>query len=203
MRSTETLSALSAVHKDYLHRLAQAAIAYGVEHGHSPPAIEEDCPATLRVPGASFVTLRRAGLLRGCIGTLDAYRPLAEDVAENACAAAFHDPRFPPLAADEIPELETQISVLSTPQPMTFGSEKDLLAQLRPGVDGLILQEGQLRGTFLPSVWEMLPQAPEFIASLKRKVGLQPDYWSNTLRVWRYTADCFGGGPDTTCASGR
>ena len=138
---------------------------------------------------ATFVTLEIEGQLRGCIGMLEACRPLAEDIAENAFAAAFHDPRFPPVSPAELDALEISISVLSPPEEMVFSSEEDLLEQIRPGVDGLILQEGLRKGTFLPSVWEQLPEKEAFFEHLKQKAGLSPSYWSDTLRVFRYTTE--------------
>ena len=116
---------------------------------------------------------------------------LAKDVAENAVAAAFHDPRFEPLSIEEAEKLEIHISVLSPPEELNFSSEADLLEQIRPGVDGLILQAGGRRGTFLPSVWEELPEKEMFLMYLKMKAGLPTDYWSDSLRVFRYTAEYF------------
>jgi AmmeMemoRadiSam system protein A len=127
--------------------------------------------------------------LRGCIGTLQAFRPLVEDVAHNAYAAAFHDPRFPRLSAKEYAQLHYHISILSTPEPVKFKDEQDLLAQLRPGIDGLVLEEGLYRGTFLPQVWESLPEPKTFLRHLKQKAGLHPDYWSTTIKVQRYTVE--------------
>lgn len=138
---------------------------------------------------ATFVTLEIGGQLRGCIGMLEAHRPLANDVAENAFSAAFRDPRFPPLSDVEFDDLEISISVLSPPEEMSFSSEKDLLDQIRPGIDGLILEEGFRKGTFLPSVWEQLSEKEAFLEHLKQKAGLPPGYWSDTLRVFRYTAE--------------
>lgn len=143
--------------------------------------------ATLQAPGASFVTLKIERELRGCIGTLEAQRPLILDVVSNAYSAAFRDPRFPALTRAEFPVLDVHISVLSEPQPMVVESEAELLAQLRPGIDGLVLEEGYHRGTFLPAVWEQLPEPREFVRHLKRKAGLPADYWSPALRVSRYT----------------
>ena len=120
---------------------------------------------------------------------LEAVRPLARDVAENAFSAAFRDNRFPPLAADEFDDLELHISILSPPEPMTFRSEQDLIAQIRPEIDGLILEEGLRRGTFLPSVWESLPNPHQFLKHLKQKAGLPTEYWSDTIKVSRYTAE--------------
>jgi len=116
---------------------------------------------------------------------------LVEDVAENAWSAAFRDPRFPPLTAAELPGLGIHISVLTPPQPMHFTSEADLLRQIRPGVDGLILQDGWARGTFLPSVWESLPRVADFWTQLKHKAGLPAHHWSADLRVFRYETESF------------
>lgn len=140
---------------------------------------------------ATFVTLTINGALRGCIGMLEACRPLIEDVAENAKSAAFHDPRFPPLSRKEFEKIDIHISVLSPPEEITFSSEADLLECMRPGIDGLILQEGGRRGTFLPCVWEELPGKEEFLMHLKMKAGLPAGYWSDSLRVFRYTAEYF------------
>jgi uncharacterized protein len=148
----------------------------------------------LREERATFVTLTMDGALRGCIGMLEACRPLAEDVAENAKAAAFRDPRFPPLSEEEFEKIDIHISVLSPPEEITFSSEAGLLEQIRPGTDGLILQEGSRRGTFLPSVWEELPDKEQFLTHLKMKAGLPGSYWSGTLRVFRYTAEYFPDG---------
>ena len=148
-----------------------------------------DYPEPLRIPRATFVTLHVDGKLHGCVGTLEACRPLVEDVVSNARSAAFHDSRFPALTWPEFERLEIHISILSPPEPMTFSSEADLLAQLRPQVDGLILEEGHYRGTFLPSVWEQLPSPHDFLRQLKLKAGLDPDHWSSQLRVQRYTAE--------------
>lgn len=151
----------------------------------------ENLPAELMQNQATFVTLTISGRLRGCIGMLEACRPLAEDVAANAYAAAFEDPRFPPLTRIEFEKLEIHISVLSPPEELAFSSEADVLNQLRPGTDGLILQEGSRRGTFLPSVWEELPEKELFWTNLKLKAGLPADYWSDTVRVFRYTTEHF------------
>jgi AmmeMemoRadiSam system protein A len=147
----------------------------------------------LRRHRACFVTLEQDDDLRGCIGTLKARQPLVVEVAVMARAAAVEDPRFAPVSSDELGRLTLSISVLSPPSPMTFSSEEDLLGQLRPGVDGLILREGMSSGTFLPSVWEKLPGPREFLQQLKRKAGLGPSHWSPTLRVERYTTESFFG----------
>ena len=172
-----------------LTRLARDSIVHGLEHGKPLPVDSSAWPSAVRGPGASFVTLNRDQKLRGCIGSLNAHRPLPVDIAENAYGAAFKDPRFQPLEANELESVEIHISRLSAPQPLRFASQDQLLAQLRPGVDGLILKEGRHRGTFLPSVWESIPERNAFLAQLKRKAGLPPDYWSETVQVERYTTE--------------
>ncbi|WIY82398.1 AmmeMemoRadiSam system protein A [Propionimicrobium sp. PCR01-08-3] len=163
--------------------LARSAIAL---------ALHQDAPAAgearwLDDPGASFVTLTIGGRLRGCIGSLEAYRALGEDVASNARAAAFHDPRFAPVSASEYPDIDIEVSVLSPPEPMPVTSRADALAQLRPGADGLIVSEGRHRATFLPQIWEQLPSPDEFLRALLRKAGLPPEHWSGHLELARYT----------------
>jgi AmmeMemoRadiSam system protein A len=140
--------------------------------------------------GASFVTLMAGGHLRGCIGSLEAYRPLHDDVPANALAAAFHDPRFAPLGSDELDAIRIEVSVLSTPVPMAFASEADALRKLRPGIDGVILEARDRRATFLPQVWADLPDPAIFIRHLKRKAGLWAEYWQD-IRLWRYTVTAF------------
>lgn len=189
MPSTETT--LDSQDRATLREIAAASIRHGLQHGRASSVDPRDYSAALRAPGASFVTLHRQGDLRGCIGSLEAYRPLVADVAENAFAAAFRDPRFAPLHADEVEDLELHISVLSAPMALEFNDEADLLRQLRPGVDGLILSSNGHRGTFLPSVWESLPSPEQFLAHLKRKAGLPADFWSPALRVQRYTTEAF------------
>jgi AmmeMemoRadiSam system protein A len=170
---------------------AIASIQHGLEQG-SPllPSVEEQ-PDELQQDRASFVTLNRKGQLRGCIGHLHAVQPLITDVAENAFAAAFRDPRFPPLTQPELQGLEIHLSILSPATPLEFRSEDELLALLRPGVDGLILEDEGQRGTFLPSVWESLPEPDSFLRHLKMKAGLSADHWSPSLKVDRYTTESF------------
>lgn len=148
--------------------------------------VREDAP-WLRDRGATFVTLTQDGDLRGCIGTLEAHRPLVEDVKANALAAAFHDPRFPPLQAAELAYTRVEVSLLSPAETMHFTSEQDALDQLRPEVDGVIFEYGYYRSTFLPQVWEQLPDPQTFMAQLKRKAGLPYDFWSEAVRLSRYT----------------
>lgn len=175
-----------------LLEVAEQSIWHGLATGHPLPVHPPDEPDPLREPGASFVTLSRHGRLRGCIGTIEPLRPLVDDVAHNACAAAFRDPRFLPITEAELPELELQISLLTAPQPLVFDSEAELLGQLRPGRDGLILHDGGHRGTLLPAVWASVPDPAEFLRQLKIKAGLPPDWWSDTLQVARYRTESFG-----------
>jgi AmmeMemoRadiSam system protein A len=182
-------SSYTSTEQETLLQVAHDGIRHGLNRGSPAPVDSADYSNSLRMKGASFVTLKSAGALRGCIGTLEATRPLVEDVNENAFAAAFRDPRFPPLSDRELSELHISISILSSPEPMEFGSEQDLLGQIRVGIDGLILEEGYRRGTFLPAVWEALPDPQSFFRQLKIKAGLHPDYWSASLRVYRYHAE--------------
>ncbi len=177
--------------RELLLRLARDSIRHGLETGRPLMVDPADFPHTLQQQRAAFVTLNRNGALRGCIGHLEAIQPLVSDVAENAFAAAFRDPRFPPLSPAEFDDIEIHISVLTPATPMQFTSERDLIAQLRPGRDGLILEEGPYRGTFLPSVWESLPTPEAFLRHLKQKAGLPPDYWSDHIRVSRYETESF------------
>jgi AmmeMemoRadiSam system protein A len=142
--------------------------------------------AALGQPAATFVTLKQSGELRGCIGSLKPIRPLGVDVRENAIAAAFRDPRFPPLSVREYVVTSVEVSLLSADERIDVATEADLIAQLRPGIDGLVLQHGVQRATFLPQVWETLPEPREFVAALKRKAGLPVDFWSPRMTVSRY-----------------
>ncbi len=135
---------------------------------------------------ATFVTLMREGKLRGCIGSLEAHRSLATDVAENAFAAAFRDPRFPPLTAGELAATRIEVSLLEAAQPLVVSDEADALARLCPGSDGLILTRGGRRATFLPQVWETLPEPRSFLRQLKVKAGLPADFWDEEIVLERY-----------------
>jgi hypothetical protein len=146
-----------------------------------------EAQAWLQEPGASFVTLTQQDALRGCIGSLAAHRPLLEDVRANAVAAALRDPRFPPLRAQELPRIRIEVSLLSEAADMEFESESQAISLLRPGTDGVVLQFGHARGTFLPQVWEALPRPEDFLAQLKRKAGLPADFWHEDIRLSRYT----------------
>jgi len=168
-----------------LLRLARNAIA---GHFGLPTTRVPDLPA-LRQPAATFVTLSQHGNLRGCIGSLEAWRPLLRDVQENAIAAAFRDPRFTPLRREELAITRVEVSLLTPPVAMSFTSEADALAQLRPDVDGLIFSAGARRSTFLPQVWEQLPEPADFLAHLKQKAGLPATYWGSDVRLERYTVE--------------
>lgn len=166
-----------------LLRLARAAIAHRFGQALAPQlALPE-----LEAPGATFVTLTQKGDLRGCIGSLEAWRPLRQDVQENALAAAFRDPRFDPLGAHELPLTRVEVSLLTPAQAMSFSSEADALAQLRPEIDGVIFSASGRRSTFLPQVWEQLPDPSVFMARLKQKAGLPAGYWGPDVRLERYT----------------
>ncbi len=186
-------SRYTAEEQTTLLNIAHRSIEHGLTNDAPAPVCLVDHAPTLQALRASFVTLKIAYDLRGCIGTLEAIRPLAEDVSHNAYAAAFRDPRFSPLRASELDKISISLSILSTPALLSFESEQDLIEQLRPGVDGLILEVSrQQRGTFLPAVWEALPNPTAFLSQLKLKAGLPVDYWSETLRVYRYTAAHIG-----------
>lgn len=145
----------------------------------------------LRRPAATFVTLRLAGELRGCIGTLEPHRALGMDVALNARAAAYRDPRFGPVTVTEIPRLQLEVSLLSPQTRFEFTSEADALSKLRPGIDGLCFIFREMRSTFLPQVWESLPDPREFLCELKRKAGLPSSFWHEEVRLTRYTVERF------------
>lgn len=182
---------LGPAERDLLLHIAADSIRTGLREGHASAPHLETLPATLLQPAACFVTLHHQGRLRGCIGNLETRQPLVQNVADNAFNAAFRDPRFPELTAAELAELALQISVLGTPHPIHFRDEADLLTQLRPGVDGLILEVGGRRGTLLPSVWESLPEPGDFVRQLKQKVGLPADFWSPDIHIQRYGSESF------------
>jgi AmmeMemoRadiSam system protein A len=152
--------------------IARASIRHGLAEGTPVPVDLDPLPGAVAARGAAFVTLRIRGNLRGCTGRLEADGPLAKAVAAQAFSAAFLDSRFPPVTEPETAELEVSISVLTEPEPLQFIDEEDLLRQLEPGRDGLVLEAGGRRGTFLPSVWEELPGPRDFLRELKRKAGL-------------------------------
>ena len=176
-------------HGATLLRLAAGAIRHGLANGGRPPVPNPDrFPAALRDDGACFVTLKRDERLRGCVGSYVARRPLLTDICEHACNAAFRDTRFKPLTTPELEGLELSVSVLSPQRPIAFDDEADLLDRLRPGIDGLVIQDGERRALFLPAVWRSLPRPADFLAELKRKAGMPCEGGSPDLRAWRFEA---------------
>lgn len=165
-----------------LLKIARASISSHLGLDYPRPALS----AELEECGATFVTLTMNGALRGCIGTLEAYRPLHVDARQNALAAAFSDPRFMPLSIDEWPAVKIEVSLLSEPVQMPFSDEEDAISRLRPGIDGLIFECLGRRSTFLPQVWESLPEPAEFLAQLKRKAGFPANFWSGDAKLSRY-----------------
>ncbi|MDP1531775.1 MAG: AmmeMemoRadiSam system protein A [Rhodoferax sp.] len=178
-------------HGPLLLQIARTAISNALGRAVALPEPISEAADVLQAPGASFVTLNQHGQLRGCIGSLQAHRPLIQDIQANAVAAALHDPRFTPLTLSELDITTVEVSVLSAMQPLPFTSEADALALLRPGVDGVVFEFGRYRSTFLPQVWEQLPKPRQFMAHLKQKAGLAPDFWAPGVRLQRYTVHKF------------
>ena len=167
------------------------AIARAAIVTREPAAHGDWNEAWLREPGASFVTLKLDDDLRGCIGTIEPHRALGDDVAHNGYAAAFRDPRFPPVSDREMPRLQVEVSVLSPREALDVRTEEEALAALRPEVDGVVIQYGGLGATFLPQVWESLPEPREFLQHLRHKAGLPANFWHPDMMVWRYTVEKF------------
>jgi AmmeMemoRadiSam system protein A len=178
--------------KQTLLKLARQALELGVR-GEKPPPLDRDALSPrLRADGASFVTLTVDSDLRGCIGTLEAYQPLAEDVREHAVAAALDDYRFPPVQVAELNGIQIEVSRLTAPVPLEYARPADLVAKLRPHVDGVILRDGSRRATFLPQVWEKIPNAEDFLDNLCHKMGAAPDLWRRKhLDVLTYQVEEF------------
>ncbi len=184
-------SSLSLAHRQRLIQVAREAILQPL-NGQPESSIDpEQFPASFQEKRASFVTINLRGHLQGCIGSLAATRPLVLDVASNARSAAFRDPRFQPLTLAEYQDIDVHISILSKPEPMALSSSEELISTLRPGVDGLIIEERGRRATYLPSVWEQLPDPATFVRELRRKAGLTAEGWSSETRVWRYQTEEF------------
>lgn len=180
--------------KQELLDIAEQTLYYGLESGRYITLTHGDHSPELRTHAASFVTLYSHRQLRGCIGSLKPARPLLEDVAHNAYAAAFRDPRFDPLTAAELHGIQIEISILSPLQAISFDDERDLLEQLRPNTDGLMIQSGMRKATFLPKVWESFPRKQDFLAQLKSKAGLFTDCRADRMHCYRYTVDSFSTG---------
>ncbi len=169
--------------------IAKFSIIHGLDYDKPCLPNSQDIPLALNLKQASFVTLLVKQQLRGCIGHLDAIQPLAVDVAQNAYYAAFKDTRFTPLTKKEWPKIEIHLSILSLPKIIKFSSEQNLIEQLVPYQDGLILEDQNMRATFLPSVWKNLPEPDLFLQQLKLKAGFQRDYWSDTATAYRYSTE--------------
>ena len=183
---------LTEEERTLLLELARQALQDAVYDQMSPPLDLKTLPPRLRQAGASFVTLTRLGELRGCIGALEPYLPLAEDVREHAMAAALNDYRFPPVQPAELPEIRIEVSRLTSPQDLEYTGAQDLLARLRPHVDGVILSDSFHRATFLPQVWEKIPDPEMFLDHLCQKMGAAPDLWRyRKLKVQVYQVEEF------------
>ena len=183
---------LTSEEKNFLLKLAREAIQAAVIGKPPPPLDLEKLPLRLRQPGATFVTLTKDGALRGCIGVLEAYQPLAEDVREHALAVAIDDFRFPPVQADEVGLLKIEISYLSQLQPLEYSNPLELLQKLRPGIDGVVIKDGTRRATFLPQVWESLPDPASFFDHLCKKMGAPKSLWRiKNLKVLTYQVEEF------------
>ena len=185
MPSVEPLTAPRAL----LLEIAGSSIRHGLATGRPLPLELADLPPACAIRQATFVTLKRTGALRGCVGSLRALRPLAQDIALQAYAAAFLDSRFAPLRPEELDGLEITLSLLTPLEPLPFVSEADLVAQLHPGVDGLILELGPKLGTFLPAVWQSLPEPWDFLRQLKLKAGLPPWHALERVKAFRYRVE--------------
>lgn len=183
---------LTETDRSYLLSIARQSIE-NCANGTSLPALDINALSPLlRETGASFVTLTYKGYLRGCVGALEPYQSLAEDVREHAVAAAFQDYRFPPVQAKEITDIQIEISYLTRPKILKYESPEDLLRLLRPNIDGVVLRDGLRRATFLPQVWEKIPDPAEFLEELCMKMGAQPDLWRRKkLDVLTYQVEEF------------
>ena len=183
---------LSPDEQKALLRLAREALERGVRGERFPPLDSSSLTPRLQESGATFITLTRDGQLRGCIGTLEPYQPLAEDVREHTVAAALEDPRFPPVSERELDRIKIEVSRLTRPVPLEYRDADDLLSKLRPHVDGVILRDGPRRSTFLPQVWEKIPDPAEFLENLCYKMGADPHLWRKKhLEVLVYQVEEF------------
>ncbi|MGR3467127.1 MAG: AmmeMemoRadiSam system protein A [Shimia sp.] len=194
MFASEAASLNEALRGECLRVARQALRAY-LKNGRAPQVRLDKFAVPLKGIGAAFVTWSDEGRLRGCIGSLSGHRPLILDVAQNAIKAGVRDKRFKPITLEELPRLRAKVAVLTRAAPMRFASETDLLSQIVPGRDGLILRDGAQRGTFLPMVWDSLATPEAFLKGLKRKAGLAEDHWSDTLTVHRFMAESFAERP--------
>lgn len=183
---------LTPSERSFLLATARRAIENGVLGKTLEKIRLDNLSNNLREPGASFVTLTKHGDLRGCVGALEAYQPLVEDVREHAVAAALQDYRFSPVSPEEIPELIIEISRLTSPELLEYDESEELLARLRPNIDGVILREGMRRATFLPQVWQKLPEPAQFLGHLCLKMGVNENYWRHhKLNIFIYQVEEF------------
>ena len=183
---------LTLEEQQILLRLAREAMTRRVKGEQLPRLDLSSLPPRLREDGASFVTLTIRGELRGCIGALEAYQPLAQDVREHAVAAALEDPRFPPVEERELEAIQVEVSRLTRPLPLEYKNADDLLSKLRPHVDGVILRHAFHRATFLPQVWEKIPDPAEFLNHLCQKMGMNENAWrTKYLDVLTYQVEEF------------
>lgn len=184
----EKYQKLAQKHGQTMLKLAFRSIEHGIKHKKPIEIDSNDFDEELRQDGAVFVTINKGENLRGCIGSAFAHRPLIQDLVENAFSSAFRDPRFEKLTKGELDEIKISISVLTPAVDVNFASQEDLLSKIRQGKDGLILEDKGQRGLFLPIVWEQLPNKQDFLAHLKLKAGFPPTYWSDSLKIKRFTA---------------
>jgi len=183
---------ISDEEKKILLRLARQSLEAAVNQQAAPRLDRQELTSKLKEPGASFVTLTIRGMLRGCVGTLEPYQSLAEDVCEHAVAAGLQDFRFPPVRPEEIAQIEIEVSRLTMPQPLQYSTPETLVEKLRPGIDGVVLRDGMRRATFLPQVWEKLPDPVEFLEHLCAKMGAEPGIWKRKkLEVLVYQVEEF------------
>ncbi|GAB4545592.1 MAG: hypothetical protein Fur002_19820 [Anaerolineales bacterium] len=183
---------LTEPEKRFLLRVAREALEYAARGKKLPPLDAAALTARLKADGASFVTLTVQGELRGCIGALQAYQPLVEDVREHAAAAALQDPRFPPVREAELSQIRIEVSRLTAPRPLEYSTPEELLARLTPRVDGVILTDGIRRATFLPQVWGQIPAPQEFLSHLCAKMGAPAALWrTKPLQVSVYHVEEF------------
>jgi AmmeMemoRadiSam system protein B/AmmeMemoRadiSam system protein A len=183
---------LTAPDRKLVFDIAQFMVRFGVEKGRRPRITWGSLSPSMKAQRASFVTLTLNGALRGCIGSVGAHRALHEDIADSAWKAAFGDPRFKPLTAEELSAVKVDVSILSQPRPIPVNSEAELIAALDPDRDGLILRDGRHQALFLPHVWGGIPDPRVFVRALKRKAGLVPEHWSAETRAFRFSVESFG-----------
>ncbi len=170
-----------------LLNIAHQSIEHGLQNGECLKVNEVEYPAVLQQPHGAFTTLKCNGALRGCKGSLEEALPLISTVAYSAYSSAFNDIRFPPLQPVEFAQLKISLSVLSPKVELSFSSEEELIEQIQPDMDGLVLEYNGQRGTLLPSVWKMIPDTREFLFTVKQKAGFDRDFWAEDLQAYRYT----------------